>query len=1383
MRWKVPILVACVLACPQRGPAHEAKAPPPSPRIDMPAFSGFDTRFEQYFEPHFRAGHRIHIQTDKPLYQPGETIWIKTWDLKARSLAGVRGKSWATYELVNPKGAVIRQKLVENREGLATNDFALAPDLAGGLYTLRMRAGVHVVTRPIVISTYESPRIKKKLELLRKAYGPGDRVAATLDIKRPTGQPLKDHPIRPTVWLDGERITLAETTTNEAGKALIAFELPKRIDRGDGTLTVLVADGGITESVSKPIPILLKKLQLAMYPEGGQLIEGLPNRLYFEAKTPLGKPADIAGRVIDDLGNTVATFESYHFGLGRIAFTPSAGRRYDVQITQPAGIEPLYPVPVAAEQGCVLRTFDDVDGRWPQIRVAVRCTEERQVAVAATLRERMIDVAGLRASPTRPAIAYLKSKDEALNRARGIARVTLFDDNKAPLAERLVFRNRKRGLRVEVQADQDRYVPREQVALTVRTTDDQGRPVASELALSVVDDTVLSYADDKTGHMLAKILLEPELPGELEEPNFFFDLKNDKSARAMELLMGTRGWRKFEWRPILANVDGGTALKPYPSTILPASESAIAERRAGPRDRPKLDGIALAPRPLGKLAAARPKAKKAPKPAPAAQPQGAAKQKRPAPPRRARRRRAERAPAHAGLKADAHFELEEGIVWNRDRRRRDITPPAAPVRVFVAPAYTGSFDGPRTDFRETIHWAPNVRTGQNGKAVVTFYLSDAITSFRVLTEGRGGGLIGRAERVIESSLPFSMAVKLPLEVSAGDRILMPLTLTNEQSTPLSVSLTEQWGSQLRLGEDIERPSPQLTGQARRSVFYPLSVVGQSGTTEISLSANAGGLQDELTRKLKVVPLGFPVTLSESGSLQTTVDVEIDFTPAIEGTATTKITLYPSPLATLLSGLDGMLREPFGCFEQTSSTNYPNVMIMQYLRLTDSPDPTVIERATALMNRGYKKLVGFEAKGKGYEWFGRSPAHEALTAYGLLEFADMKQVYPDVDPAMVDRTARWLLARRDNQGGFRRDPQALDSFGRAAPQITNMYILYALVEAGYTDLPRELEAQARVIAQSRDPYVLALGARLLLKAGPAYRDRGQAAARRLASMQKPDGHWAGTRHSITRSTGRNLNVETTALAILALITAGDSPDRLRGGIEWLTKSRSGHGAFGATQATVLALKALTEYALDRRRRTQPGAVTVFVNGQKAGRHPYGAQPSEPIVVQLDHAAFEPGKNTIRLEHTGESRLPYSIAAEYRAVQPPNHPDAVVHLRTSLEQTALKMGDTVRLTATVSNTTEQGQPMTMVRVGLPGGLMYQTWQLKQLVERKVVAFYETKAREVILYLRDLKPSQTKRIPIDLVAAVPGRYTGPASRAYLYYTDDQKVWTDPLQVQISP
>ncbi|MEZ4473300.1 MAG: alpha-2-macroglobulin family protein [bacterium] len=706
----------------------------------------------------------------------------------------------------------------------------------------------------------------------------------------------------------------------------------------------------------------------------------------------------------------------------------------------------------------------------------------------------------------------------------------------------------------------------------------------------------------------------------------------------------------------------------------------------------------------------------------------------------------------------------------------------APVRVFPAPVYRGDETGPRTDFRQTIHWAPTVRTGKDGGATVTFYLSDAVTSFRVFAEGAGGGQIGRTEKVIASSLPFSMAVKLPLEVSQGDTIELPLTLTNEQPESLKVALEASFGALLTPTGEVALPDGALAAKARSSLYYPVKVTGTQGKSAVSFKADAGGLADAFDREVLVTPLGFPQLEERAGTLSDTVLTEIDLGDADPATVAGSIKLYPSPVSTLVGGLDGLIRQPSGCFEQTSSSNYPNVMVLKYLQAHEVADPALIARTQQLLDQGYKRLVGYETKDQGYEWFGSTPPHEALTAYGVLEFVDMKGVYGGVDDAMIARTVAFLKGRRDGKGGFKQDSKALDSFGRASAQVADAYIMYAISQAGLTaGFEPELEKSAALARETRDPYLLALASSTLTGL-PSRAGEAKAAVDRLAGLQGADGRWTGADHSITRSTGVNLDIETTALAMMALMKVGGHEDRVRTAVEWLQKNRSGFGQWGATQATVLALEAMTDYAVASRATPSDGSVTLVVNGEAVDTFNYAAGRREPIEFTAFSKHFRAGKNTVELRHKGEAKLPYSIAVEFRAKNPATAPDVTVGVTTALARDTVKMGENVRLTAVVENRTAQGQPMTLARVGLPGGLTFQTWQLKELKDKGIIAFYETRPREVILYFRDLAPSARVEVPIDLVALVPGHFTAPASSAYLYYGDDKKFWAPGLEVTVA-
>lgn len=710
----------------------------------------------------------------------------------------------------------------------------------------------------------------------------------------------------------------------------------------------------------------------------------------------------------------------------------------------------------------------------------------------------------------------------------------------------------------------------------------------------------------------------------------------------------------------------------------------------------------------------------------------------------------------------------------------------APVRVFPVPQYKKAYDGPRTDFRETIYWNANVDTGDDGTASVSFYTSDAVTSFRATVEGfSAGGAPGAGALAVQSKLPLTLDAKLPLEVTSGDRIALPVTLSNETENAIEATLAAKFGSALRLDSDPAAGKIRLRAGEKKSFYFPLEVVATDGSADVELALATRGLRDELKKTIRVVPRGFPFTAAASGTAKAgrRSHEEIDLAGALPGSIRATVTMYPSPLAAMTQGMEGMIREPGGCFEQTSSTNYPNIMILSYLQSNEAADAALVGKTQGVLDRGYKLLTGFETQQKGYEWFGKTPAHEALTAYGLMEFADMSKVY-DVDPKMVERTAAWLMSRRDGKGGFQRSQQALDSFGRAGEATTNAYIMWALAEAKRTrGLDGELAAQRALGASTTDPYLLALASNTALLASPAAAETA-AMVKRLAGLQGKDGSFAGAKESITMSGGDSLAIEATSLAVLALIKADGSGaygTQIRSAVDWLNARRGNYGQWGNTQATILGLKALTAYGEHARQMQSAGSATLIVNGKRVGTIEFDKGRRDALIWDDLAGALAPGKNTVELELAGAASLPYTVSVEYRSAQPQSSARAKIAVATSLVQKQTKLGEGVTLRAHIENRTAEGVPMTLARVGIPGGLVYQTWQLKELRDKGAIDFYETRPREVILYWRALPPSAKKDIDLQLLAAVPGVYEAPASSAYLYYTAEDKAWTPPVAITV--
>ena len=250
------------------------------------------------------------------------------------------------------------------------------------------------------------------------------------------------------------------------------------------------------------------------------------------------------------------------------------------------------------------------------------------------------------------------------------------------------------------------------------------------------------------------------------------------------------------------------------------------------------------------------------------------------------------------------------------------------------------------------------------------------------------------------------------------------------------------------------------------------------------------------------------------------------------------------------------------------------MAQRYFTTHQGVDPKLIREAQEKLDKAYKRLVGFECDQKGYEWFGSDPGHEALTAYGLMQFRDMQDIRT-VDSSMIARTRDWLLNRRDGKGGFQRNQRALDSFGGAPEETTHAYITWALVEAGEgKQLDAEIAKLMRLARQSDDSYMLALSALVAHASGDS--QGAEYFRNKLAQNQQTDGHVAGAKTSITRSGGMGLKMETTALAILAWLQGGnEQAGSIEKAMKYLTDNCTS-GSFGSTQATILALRAIVAY---------------------------------------------------------------------------------------------------------------------------------------------------------------------------------------------------------------
>src|SRR6202040_4293535 len=343
---------------------------------------------------------------------------------------------------------------------------------------------------------------------------------------------------------------------------------------------------------------------------------------------------------------------------------------------------------------------------------------------------------------------------------------------------------------------------------------------------------------------------------------------------------------------------------------------------------------------------------------------------------------------------------------------------------------------------------------------------------------------------------------------------------------------------------------------------------------------AAGRDDIVVREIEVVPNGREQNVVFNGRLETSAQHDLQF-PAnsIPDATTLFVRLYPGPLSQVGEGMDSILRMPGGCFEQTSSSTYPNVLALDYMKRTKKLTPETHAKAEGYIANGYQRLLTFEVPGGGFSWFGQAPANKILTAYGLMEFNYMAKV-SEVDPKLIERTGDWLARQQQSDGSWTPDTNfinegATNRYNSDVLRIT-AYLAWALKGTGYQGPAAEKAKQfvEKHMTAKVDTYTLAVVANFAADYKEDREFTRQAIQMLLdARTEKDEQVWWSAEETSVYATGPSAAVETTGLAVQALLQSGEASGTARKALTYIASKKDAYGTWGTTQATIMALRAL------------------------------------------------------------------------------------------------------------------------------------------------------------------------------------------------------------------
>jgi hypothetical protein len=291
---------------------------------------------------------------------------------------------------------------------------------------------------------------------------------------------------------------------------------------------------------------------LQFFPEGGELVEGLPCNIAFKATDGNGKGTRIKGSIVDEKGELVANFSDDFNGMGRFTLKPETGKKYTAKVET---LSKTFDLPTVATNGLAL-TIDNSKTDLPiRLFAYLNYSAEKMPNSFTILAHQRGKVAFANQVLVKDK-ANFKTFRGVIPRSNfdeeGIVTITIFDDKGVPIAERLIFiEHKKRHLNVNFKTNKTTYNKREQVTVDVETTDAEGKPTAANLSFGVVNSEKIGspqYAEDLRAYML----LSSDLKGTIEQAAYYFEDTTATARRALDDLLMTQGWRRFSWQKVLA---------------------------------------------------------------------------------------------------------------------------------------------------------------------------------------------------------------------------------------------------------------------------------------------------------------------------------------------------------------------------------------------------------------------------------------------------------------------------------------------------------------------------------------------------------------------------------------------------------------------------------------------------------------------------------------------------------------------------------------------------------------------------------------------------------------------------------------------------------------
>lgn len=596
----------------------------------------------------------------------------------------------------------------------------------------------------------------------------------------------------------------------------------------------------------------------------------------------------------------------------------------------------------------------------------------------------------------------------------------------------------------------------------------------------------------------------------------------------------------------------------------------------------------------------------------------------------------------------------------------------------------------RTQFEET--WMFLQETlGKDGLFTMAATLPHSVTTWSVQTVAVSpdGGVCVAEPLEIVVFRDFFLQVNVPAKVVRNEQVEILATLFNYGNNDLKATLSFRGAPPLCTASKHpllpHRKELRVKRNSAASVSFPVVPLKQ-GQYNVSVHAAAGLSQDIVEKFLTVVPEGMPVEkrfsipldpsneqrrtrrsvrnelytdVLEQGAARQQITIKTQLPPnTVPGTKSCSISVVGNEMRATgeasISSVDKLISMPRGCGEQNMMIMAPVLYALKYLKLKGMLNVTDRHTALSYLRKGYDQELAFRNADGSFSAFKNKPGSLWLTAFVLRVFCEAKAVI-DVSDDVILSGLSWLAQKQGANGSFE-DPNPIlhrNMLGgvRGTTAIT-AFVLLTLHECASSSIPMNevTEAMRRraqfYVTQRLDsikfPYVAAL---------TAYALSFQPDSGKQKSMEVLRSHVIEDTELNLMSTGNEatgVDVEGTSYALLAHLKHGDIESSKKF-VNWLLRHRSASGSFVSTQDTIVALLALSEYAVEASNRAPDINAEVFVDREPVSRKTFRIKRDNSAILQELEIPDAKGLIIVNASGTGAASL--NVKLMYNVLIPP------------------------------------------------------------------------------------------------------------------------------------